>query len=86
MSSGFFENIIQDVIVLVNCEFRKLRLKPISRDNLVLFFEEATAGMTIELKNKLSKSKKELLNRRLIKIAFEIQEEHCIPGFKLVVQ
>ena len=86
VSSGFFDTIISDVIVLVNAEFRKLRLKTISRDNLILFFEDATAGLTIKLDEKLSKSKKKLLNNRMVKIAFEIEETHSIPGFMLVVE
>ena len=83
MSSGFFEPIIQDVLKLVNEEFRKLRLGKISRDDIFLFFEEATAGIAIEMK--LSKSKKKILNQRLVKIAFEISERHCINGFKIIV-
>jgi len=84
VSSGFFDAVIQDVIVLVNAEFRKLRIKTIGRDNLILFFDEATAGISID-NIKLSESKKKLLNKRLIKIAFEIQEKHSIQGFQLVV-
>lgn len=84
MSSGFFESIIEDVIILVNTEFRKLRIRTITRDNLILFFEEATAGMSI-IDIDLSKSKKKILNKRLIKIAFEIAEKHSINGFRLIV-
>ena len=84
MSSGFFDVIIEDAIFLINEEFRKLRIKTIGRDNLILFFEDATAGLSIE-NVKLTKSKKELLNKRLVKIAFEIAEKHSINGFKLVV-
>ena len=84
VSSGFFDPIITDVINLVNEEFRKLRIKTISRDNLILFFDDATAGMSID-NVKLSKSKKNILNKRLIKIAFEIAEKHCIKGFRLIV-
>ena len=84
MSSGFFDVIIEDAIFLINEEFRKLRIKTIGRDNRILFFEDATAGLSIE-NVKLTKSKKELLNKRLVKIAFEIAEKHSINGFKLVV-
>ena len=84
VSSGFFDIIIQDVIILVNQEFRKLRLKTIGRDNLILFFEDATAGMSI-LEIELTESKKKILNQRLVKIAFEIAEKHSIKGFQLLV-
>jgi len=83
VSSGFFDVIIQDVIILVNAEFRKLRLKTITRDSLLLFFDDATAGMNISVE--LVDSKKKLLNKRLIKIAQEIAEKHSIIGFTLVV-
>ncbi len=83
VSSGFFEPIIQDVIKLVNEEFLKLRLKKIGRDNLLLFFNDTSAGMSIDIE--LSDSKKKLLNKRLIKIAWRIAEKHSINGFSLVV-
>lgn len=85
VSKGFFDPIIQDVLILVNAEFRKLRINTICRENLILFFEEATAGMSI-IELDIKKSRKKILNMRLVKIAHEIAEIHSIPGFKIVVE
>ena len=83
MSEGFFDKIIIDTLNLVNEEFDKLRLNIITRDNLLIFFDDATAGIQISVET--TDSRKKILNNRLIKIAFEIQERYSIPGFSLIV-
>ncbi len=72
---------MKETLALVNEEFSKLRLKKVSRDNIILFFEDATAGIQLDIE--IKESKRKLLNVRLIKIAMEIQEKYCIPGFIL---
>jgi len=84
VSDGFFNILINDLLSLVNEEFIKLRLKTITRDNLILFFRDATAGVSILIE--LKESKKKLLNKRMVKIANSISETHEIPGFILEVE
>ena len=83
VSEGFFDSIISDVLNLVNEEFLKLRLKTITRDDLTLFFTDATAGISIRVKAR--DSRKKILNKRLVKIAHRISEDHSINGFMLRV-
>ena len=82
MSEEFFNRIITDVIFLVNEEFKKLRLKKITRDDVELFFLEDVIGIQINLD--IKQSKKVVLNQRFVKISMEIQELHSIPGFRVV--
>lgn len=83
MSEKLFKSIIEKTLKLVNEEFEKLRLKKISRENIFIFFKEATVGLALEVDCR--KSRKDILNIRMVKIANAIQEEYSIPGFVLRV-
>ena len=82
MSSEFFKGVMKDVIELVNEELSKLRLKKISNSDLTIFFKESTFGFQIDIK--IRKSRREILNNRLIKISMRIQEKYSVPGFSLI--
>jgi len=73
---------MKDVIELVNEELSKLRLKKISNSDLTIFFKESTFGFQIDIK--IRKSRREILNNRLIKISMRIQEKYSVPGFSLI--
>ena len=82
MSSEFFKNVMKDVVEFTNEELSKLRVKKIRKEDLTIFFKEASFGFQIDIK--LRKSRKKILNDRLVKIAMRIQEKYSVPGFTLV--
>ena len=83
VSEGFFDAVLNDTMTLVNEEFRKLRIRPITRDDLTLFFTDATAGISVRVQT--TESRKKILTSRLVKIANRISEDHSINGFMLRV-
>ena len=83
MSSGFFTDVMDNAIELVNEEFDKLRVKKISKDNVLIFFNDDHFGIEIYISE--SKSRIQILNMRLIKISMEIQEKYSLSGFCILV-
>ena len=82
MSSEFFQNVMNDVLFFTNEELDKLRVKRIRKEDMTIFFKEASFGFQLDIK--LRKSRKKILNDRLVKIAMRIQEKYSVPGFSLI--
>ena len=82
MSSEFFKNVMKDVVEFTNEELSKLRVKKIRNEDLTIFFKEVSFGFQLDIE--LRKSRKKILNDRLVKIAMRIQEKYSIPGFSLI--
>jgi len=83
VSSGFFDDVIEKCIDLVNEEFEKLLLKKITRDDLLMFFNDESVG--IEIFVPTTETRVDILNMRMIKISMEIQEIYNLPGFCILV-
>lgn len=83
-SRDFFESIIQDSINLINEEFKKLRLNLISRDEVLLFFEDDYFGINVSIE--MRESKKRILNNRMVKLAYRISEDYSIAGYTIIVE
>jgi len=82
LSSEFFQNVMNDVLFFTNEELDKLRVKRIRKEDMTIFFKEASFGFQLDIK--LRKSRKKILNDRLVKIAMRIQEKYSVPGFSLI--
>ena len=73
---------MKDVVEFTNEELSKLRVKKIRNEDLTIFFKEVSFGFQLDIE--LRKSRKKILNDRLVKIAMRIQEKYSIPGFSLI--
>ena len=73
---------MNDVLFFTNEELDKLRVKRIRKEDMTIFFKEASFGFQLDIK--LRKSRKKILNDRLVKIAMRIQEKYSVPGFSLI--